>query len=208
MAEDREDVKVRKGPGQRKKWTKIIDPPEGLDAQPVSAVEWVDRNALTANDYNPNHVSPPEKRLLKISLLSDGWTQPIVAYPDGEIVDGFHRWLLAEDSEVQAMTGGMVPVVYLPEDTSLEHRKMSTIRHNRARGTHEVVKMSDIVCDLHDRGVDKERIGELMQMEEEEVQRFLDHGNMLKKMGEGEFGQGWTTKPEGNENGGRPDARR
>lgn len=201
QAEDADGMKVRKGPGQRKNWRRIIDPPDGIDNQPVQTIRWVDRNELHANDYNPNHVAPPELRLLKISILADGWTQPIVARSSGEIVDGFHRWTVAEDTEVAKMTGGKVPVVFLSDNVSDDHQQMSTIRHNRARGTHHVVKMADIVCDLHARGNDPERIAELMQMEHEEVQRFLDHGNMLQSMEKktgGQFGTGWTVEPGSN----------
>ena len=193
-----DDMKVKKGPGQRKAWRRIIDPPDGLDNQPLSRLKWVDRNELHANDYNPNHVAPPELRLLKVSILSDGWTQPIVARSNGEIVDGFHRWTVSADAEISVMTDGKVPVVFLSDDVPEEHQKMSTIRHNRARGTHHVVKMADIVCDLDNSGMPLDRIAELMQMEEEEIQRFLDHGNMLKLMDEktgGKFGSGWTVKP-------------
>ena len=194
-------LKTKKGPGQRRAWRKVIDPPDGIDSQPLNKVVWIDRNELTANDYNPNKVAPPELRLLKISILSDGWTQPIVARTDGEIVDGFHRWTVAEDNEVAQMTDGLVPVVYLSDQVSDEHQRMSTIRHNRARGTHHVVKMADIVCELEAKGMTIEQISELMQMEQEEVTRFLDHGNMLQLMHEktgGEFGTGWTTKPGSN----------
>ena len=113
--------------------------------QPVSSVEWTDPKTLRANFYNPNHVAPPELELLKLSILEDGWTQPIVAREDGEIVDGYHRFYLAtHDREVAALTKGMVPVVRLTPRSNAD-QMMSTIRHNRARGTHGVLKMADIV---------------------------------------------------------------
>lgn len=175
-----------------------IDAPIGVDRQPVGTVQWVDRDLLHANDYNPNRVAPPELRLLKISLLSDGWTQPIVARTSNEIVDGFHRWTVSADPDIAAMTGGKVPVVYLRDDTPLEHQMMSTVRHNRARGTHHVVKMADIVIALRDGGMSEHEIGELMQMEDEEVHRFLIQGDMLEQAHQrtnGQFGAGWTVKP-------------
>lgn len=166
--------------------------------QPVDTVEWVDRSRLQGNIYNPNHVAPPELRLLKLSILEDGWTQPIVVRPlddtDGgllEIVDGFHRWHVSGDPEVLAMTQGMVPTVRLrPADEA--HQRMSTIRHNRARGTHHVLKMADIVCDLID--VQKLAIPEVMarlEMEEEEVDRLYDRGNKLKRGSADGFNKGW-----------------
>ncbi|SDE58400.1 Chromosome segregation protein Spo0J, contains ParB-like nuclease domain [Priestia aryabhattai B8W22] len=164
--------------------------PNGIDNQPLNKIEWVDRERLHANGYNPNHVSPKEMRLLKISILEDGWTQPIVARTDGEIVDGFHRWTTSSDKEVSAMTGGKVPVVYL--NVSMEHQMMSTIRHNRARGNHGVLKMADIVCHLVDNEkLSFEEVGKRLQMEEEEVDRLYDQSGMLVRGSKEGFNTGW-----------------
>lgn len=163
----------------------------GRDHQPLSAIRWVDRNELHANGYNPNHVAPKEMRLLKISILSDGWTQPIVARSDGEIVDGFHRWTTSADPDVGALTGGLVPVVFLPDDTPTEHQMMSTVRHNRARGSHHVVKMADIVLDLLDLGLGPDEVAERMQMDPEEVRRLSQRGSMRERHGEGDFNNGF-----------------
>ena len=152
--------------------------PRGVDRQPVSLVEWVDRNVLKANDYNPNRVASPEMRLLKRSILEDGWTQPIVARTNGTIVDGFHRWSLSADPDVSGMTGGLVPVVWLPQSVPLEQQVMSTIRHNRARGEHYVLSMAKIVAELSGRGLSDEEIGERLQMDEEEIVRLRDRGSM------------------------------
>ena len=165
-----------------------------LSVQPVSNVTWVDRLLLKANDYNPNRVAPAELRLLRISIVEDGWTQPIVVREDFEIVDGYHRWLVSEDIEVLALTGGQVPVVFL-RDLSPEQQRMATIRHNRARGIHHVVKMADIVDSLvNDFDVAPEAIGQLLQMEDEEVSRLLDHGSMVKRGSASDFNKGWTVE--------------
>jgi len=163
---------------------------------PVSWVEWVDPATLRANDYNPNHVAPPEMTLLRLSIIHDGWTQPIVTRtpdPDGiaEIVDGFHRWTLAMyDPDVRAVADGLVPVVRL-RSTSPASQRMSTIRHNRARGTHAVVKMADIVGDLADgMGQSREDIEEGLGMEPEEVTRLLERGKMTLAAG-AEWSRGW-----------------
>lgn len=164
-------------------------------AQPVNTVRWVKRDTLQANDYNPNHVPPAEKKLLKISILEDGWTQPIVVGADGKtIIDGFHRWSISEDKEVYAMTEGFVPVVDLiPQDQA--HQKMSTIRHNRARGSHYVLKMSDIVESLvNEEDLSFNEVSERLQMDREEVERLYDHGNMVKRGGLDGFNKGWTTE--------------
>ncbi len=164
-------------------------------AQPVSNVRWVPWDTLRANDYNPNHQAPPEYRLLKVSILTSGWTQPIVIRDDGEIVDGFHRWLLVdEDSEVRGMTMGWVPVVNLTETDPAEQR-MATIRHNRARGVHAVIPMADIVRDLvDDHGVDPAQLEDLLQMDFEEVDRLYDRGDMTKRGASAEFNKGWVPR--------------
>lgn len=164
--------------------------------QPISTVEWVHRDRLSANDWNPNHQAPPEHKLLVVSILENGWTQPIVVRQhDGgerlEIVDGYHRWLASGTKDVQAMTEGQVPVVILPEtDDTLA--KMATIRHNRARGTHGVVPMADIVVDLLADGVSSAEIQKRLGMDEEEVDRLSDRGDMVKRGSRPAFGKGWT----------------
>lgn len=169
-----------------------MDTPKGVDAQPLAKVEWLEPGTLRANDYNPNHVAPPEMRLLKLSIMENGWTQPIVAHEDGEIVDGFHRWTLGStDKDVRALTGGLVPVVRLAK-TPPDLARMATIRHNRARGNHYVVKMADIVHDLkHQYGLAHEEIGKRLGMDGEEVERLLDRGDSLKRNAGADFNSGW-----------------
>lgn len=168
--------------------------PQGIASQPLMAVEWVDRNTLNPNDYNPNHVAPPELELLKTSILEDGWTQPIVARPDGTIVDGFHRWTVSADPKIGAMTEGKVPVVRVAHDDPA-HLRMSTIRHNRARGSHAVLKMADIIRDLIDSGgMTPEEVMRRLGMEDEEVERLYDRGGMLKRGSKEAFNGGWVPK--------------
>jgi ParB-like chromosome segregation protein Spo0J len=163
----------------------------GVENQPLGRIEWVPREQLRANSYNPNHVAPIELHLLKVSVLEDGWTQPIVARPDGEITDGFHRWLVSEDPEIYAMTDGKVPVVRLIS-ADRDHQMMSTIRHNRARGTHAVLKMAEIVRDLIDnQGLTYEEVMSRLQMEWEEVDRLYDRGGMTKRGSKADFNKGW-----------------
>lgn len=181
-----------------------ITGPVGIENQPVSRLKWVDPKLLRNNDFNPNYVAPPEIRLLRISILVDGWTQPIVVseIPEDEqgriyeITDGEHRHLLGNnDPEVRLLTEGLVPIA-ITAANDLYTRMMSTIRHNRARGNHHVLSMADIVVTLSENGVPQDEIQKLLQMEEEEVARFLDRGNMLK-IGTGEsedFNRGWVPK--------------
>lgn len=161
---------------------------------PIDAVEWIDRNELYANDYNPNHMAGPEMDLLKQSILEDGFTQPIVARQDGEIVDGFHRWTISADPEIFGLTKGLVPVVRLAENHNIHDQMMSTIRHNRARGVHGVVDMSKIVTVLVESGVSYADIEKRLGMEKEEISRLHDHGKMTKRAAAKEFNKGWVPK--------------
>jgi len=160
--------------------------------QPLDKVEWVSRDSVKPNAYNPNHVPPPELRLLRISILQDGWTQPVVVHrATMTVVDGEHRWTVGGDPEVAAMTDGKIPVVFVEGDEAA--RMMSTIRHNRARGEHLILPMGDIVNALLKHGHDKSDVCFLLQMEDEEIERLTDRAGMTEKMGRGtsEFNQGW-----------------
>lgn len=168
-------------------------PAEAPD-QPISYVTWVPRDQLHANGWNPNHQAPPELRLLKTSIAENGWTQPIVTRrQDGrlEIVDGYHRWMASGDKAIGALTGGLVPIVILPETDAILAR-LATIRHNRARGTHGVLPMADIVADLLREGLSPEEIGKRLEMDPEEVDRLADRGQMTKRGSADAFGTGWT----------------
>jgi ParB-like chromosome segregation protein Spo0J len=164
--------------------------------QPVSRVRWLPRETLRGNAYNPNHVAAPELELLVVSILEDGWTQPIVTLPaadDGtfQIVDGYHRWTVSADPRVAKLTGGQVPTVQVGLDPV--HRMMSTIRHNRARGTHAVVKMAEIVRRMTDEGVPQKTIQKRLGMEAEEVVRLVNRAGMpsqVRKVAPG-FNRAW-----------------
>lgn len=157
-------------------------------------MKWLQRDAVVGNDYNPNKQAPPEQRLLKTSIIENGWTQPIVARDHGdrlEIVDGYHRWLTSADPEVAALTDGLVPVVVLPP-TDEATARMATIRHNRARGTHHVLGMAAIVAELVELGITPDQIRARLGMDAEEVSRLADRGDMLKRHASDTFNTGWT----------------
>jgi len=160
--------------------------------QPLDAVTWIARNSIKPNNYNPNCVPPPELRLLKLSILQDGWTQPIVVHKGSKIiVDGEHRWTIAADPEVAALTDGKVPVVYVEGDVA--HRMMSTIRHNRARGEHAVLPMAEIVKALLGGGTSKDDVMFLLQMEAEEVDRLAERAGQPDVVARDKpgFSHGW-----------------
>lgn len=161
------------------------------EKQPVSNVRWEPRGRLKSNSYNPNAVAPPELELLKTSILEDGWTQPICVLPDLTIVDGFHRWTVSADPRIRAMTGGLVPVVVIDADPV--HRMMSTVRHNRARGTHAVLRMAEIVRDMVQAGLPAPEICARLGMEEEELERLLDRAGMTVRGTRNavNFGRAW-----------------
>lgn len=151
--------------------------PDGR-VMPLVNLRWIHRDELKPNQYNPNSVAPPEMKLLKTSIMEDGWTQPVVANPDMTIVDGFHRWTTSGDSEVYAMTDGFIPVVIL-EPKDLEHQQMSTIRHNRARGRHGVLEMGRIVKALLDEGLSVKEVCKRLSMEREEVLRLTNSQGVM-----------------------------
>lgn len=125
--------------------------------EPVDCVLWVKRAQVTANDYNPNVMSPSEKKLLETSLTKDGYTQPVVVLPsphdrsDLQVVDGYHRYLLSRKNALKKRLNGYLPVTLLDtENHGVAEQMAVTIRHNRARGQHQVTAMSDIVRTYHD----------------------------------------------------------
>lgn len=145
-------------------------------------MEWVHRDSLKPNDYNPNKVQPKELKLLKISILEDGWTQPIVKLKDGTIVDGFHRYTVSGHPEIYEHFKGFVPTVTVEIDEA--QRKMSTIRHNRARGSHGVIPMAEIVNDLiNNKKVPIEEVMKRVQMEREEINRLLEQRSVPEIFG-------------------------
>lgn len=159
---------------------------------PLDSVRWVDPATLHANSYNPNRVFTPEMRLLKQSILEDGWTQPIVIRVNGEIVDGFHRWTLAmSDVDVRAASGGLCPVVTLDASRTAADQMIATVRHNRARGQHGILKMGEIVRALLEQGLNPEQIEQRLGMEDEEVSRLSDMRGSPDQAGRESFGQGW-----------------
>jgi len=162
------------------------------DEQPVSNLLWRDRDTLKPNGYNPNRVASPEMRLLKLSIIEDGWTQPIVINEDLEIVDGFHRWTISGQKDMIEMYNNQVPTVMVkPKNKS--HQQMSTIRHNRARGTHGVLDMAEIIQSMVDKGLSKQEIMTRLQMEEEEVIRLATRVGIPKSdLIDDEFSTAWS----------------
>lgn len=154
--------------------------------KPLSTLHWVDRNKLRANCWNPNKVSKQNLELLKQSILTNGWTLPIVVRPDYTIIDGYHRWTVAGQEPLITMLGGMVPVVIV-EHSEKSEDMYGTVTHNRARGTHLLEPMKAIVKDLMNEGKSIEEIGKQLGMKPEEIFRLSDFSkeDFLKMMVKG-----------------------
>lgn len=151
-----------------------------MKKQPVDNIIWVPRDKCKPNFWNPNHVAPPEMDLIKTSILANGWYFPIIVNAEFMIMDGFHRWTLSADPEIMAMTDGLIPVTVL-EGLTLNESMILTIRANRAKGTHGVLKMADIVRKLQENGMFSDEIEKELGMEDEEVIRLTDRAGMPER---------------------------
>lgn len=141
--------------------------------KPLSTLQWVDRNKLKPNDYNPNKVSKENLKLLVQSILTNGWTHAIVVRPDYTIIDGFHRWTVAGQEPLRTMLQNQVPIVIVEHDNESDDI-YGTVTHNRARGTHLLEPMKAIVKRLLDNNKSIEEIGKQLGMKPEEVFRLSD----------------------------------
>jgi ParB-like chromosome segregation protein Spo0J len=168
-----------------------------FSAEPVDCVIWVPSEQLRANDYNPNTVAPPEMQLLAHSISEDGYTQPIVSWTNGdgfEVVDGFHRHRVGrENPEIRKRVRGHLPLTVVNADrVDRGDRIAATIRHNRARGKHQVEAMSDIVMELRRRNWSPEKIGKELGMDPDEVLRLTQITGMAELFSNEEFSKSWS----------------
>jgi len=166
--------------------------------EPVDFVKWVKNEDVAANDYNPNKVAPPEMELLEVSIMNDGYTQPIVTWDNHEkgkieVIDGFHRNRVGKESKVvNQRVKGYLPVVNIrTEQSGKNDRIASTIRHNRARGKHQVNAMSEIVIELKNRNWSNARISKQLGMDEEEVLRLCQVSGLEHLFSDNDFSRSW-----------------
>jgi ParB-like chromosome segregation protein Spo0J len=176
----------------------LISEQSPFKTEPVDCVQWVKNDVVTANEYNPNKVAPPEMKLLELSIMNDGYTQPIVSWsnPDEEtieVIDGFHRNRVGKESKViQKRVHGFLPIVDIrTEQSSKNDRMASTIRHNRARGKHQVDAMSGIVIELKNRNWRNTRIAKELGMDEEEVLRLCQISGLEDLFTDKDFSNAW-----------------
>ena len=156
---------------------------------PVLNVKLVDINKIEANGYNPNKVAPKELKLLETSIKEDGYTQPIVTYFDSVkkkyvIVDGFHRFLVGQKLKLEQL-----PIVVIEKD--IKQRMESTIRHNRARGEHQIDRMVHIVSELIKEGRNDIEISKFLGMEPDEVLRLKQQSGIAEIFKNHEYSKSW-----------------
>ena len=167
-------------------------------SQPVDDVQWVHVSKIEPNDYNPNAVAKTEMRLLYVSILHDGYTQPLVTMYDEArdkyvIVDGFHRYFVLKTNEdIYERTNGALPIVVIdrPENDLMA----ATIRHNRARGKHSVGGMANLVFRMLDGGWSDVEICNELGMEVEELVRLKHITGFSKLFENAEYHRAWMTK--------------
>ncbi|HEJ9739566.1 TPA: ParB-like nuclease domain-containing protein [Proteus mirabilis] len=172
--------------------------------EPTDCVLWIKQQQVIANDYNPNVMSPTEKRLLETSLVKDGYTQPVVVLPiqqsknkpsQWQVVDGYHRYLLSKKNSLNKRINGYLPITILDvENHTMADQMAATIRHNRARGQHQVAAMSDIVRDLSRLGWNDQKIGDELGMSQDEVLRLKQISGLAELFSEHDFSEAWTVK--------------
>lgn len=167
---------------------------------PVYNVVAVHIDKVTANDYNPNKVAPPEMELLETSIWEDGYTQPVVTVYDKEndkyvVVDGFHRYLTLKNSKrIRERENEMLPCVVLNKDMS--DRMASTIRHNRARGSHNIELMSTIVSELVEMGKGDQWICKHIGMSKDELLRMKQITGLASLFQNDDFSKSWDLNEE------------
>lgn len=164
--------------------------------EPVDCVLWVPSDSVYANDYNPNKVAPPEMRLLETSIAEDGYTQPIVTWVDDgkrEVIDGFHRNRVARECQaIRERVRGYLPVTTVNDCRhDRGDRIASTIRHNRARGKHQISAMSDIVVELSRRNWSDAKISRELGMDADEVLRLKQITGLAEMFADEEFSEAW-----------------
>ncbi len=163
---------------------------------PATGTQLVSVERVHGNDYNPNRVAPPEMRLLELSIRKDGITMPVVVAEDREhpgeyvVVDGFHRTTIAQHvADIRESLGGYLPVVML--NKSIEDRMTATVRHNMARGSHQVELSAKLVTALRRHHWTNERIGEELGMDPDEVLRLKQITGLAEAFQDKEFSEAW-----------------
>lgn len=164
---------------------------------PTLNVQLVKASEVKGNDYNPNVVAPPEMKLLKLSISKDGLTMPVVVCDSPEeerhpytVVDGFHRTtVVQQDKRISKSLNGYIPVSRL--NKTLTDRITATVRHNMARGTHQVERSAELIVLLKKHNWTNARIGKELGMEADEVLRLKQITGLAEAFADNEFSMSW-----------------
>lgn len=173
----------------------LCEEPSSGFLSPVYNVRRVPISKVTANTYNPNSVAPPEMALLETSIWEDGYTQPVVTVYDADsdmfvVIDGFHRYLTMKTSKrIFEREQGMLPIVVL--EKAMSDRMASTIRHNRARGSHNIELMSAIVAELVEMGKGDAWICKHIGMSKDELLRLKQITGVAALFANRDFSDSW-----------------
>lgn len=175
---------------------KMIHQHSPFKAEPVDCVIWVPFEKVQANDYNPNYVAPPEMELLSHSIESDGYTQPIVSWPNNthyEVVDGFHRNRVGkENKKISKRIKNYLPLTVInPDREGKNNRIAATIRHNRARGKHSIDGMAEIIVELKRRNWSNKKISKELGMDSDEILRLSQITGLAEMFSNKEFSEAW-----------------
>ena len=170
-----------------------------FSTEPVSAVQWIKAEYIVGNDYNPNNVALPELKLLTHSMLTDGFTQPLVVRAlnknQFELIDGYHRHSISQKNmALKKRLDGYVPVVVISYEAGRKDHIAATIRHNRARGRHQIQAMSALVQELVHLGWDEKRIAEELGMEADEVLRLRQINGLTEMFSRRTYSEAWTVR--------------
>lgn len=168
-----------------------------LKDHPADCVLWERSKDVEVQRINPNAVAPPEMELLYESIKNDGYTMSCVAFkqPDGtlRIVDGFHRRQIEQTHpDISESTFHRIPVSLIRKAQEGEGDRMaSTIRHNRARGTHNIELMSTIVAELVEMGKGDRWIQKHIGMSADELLRLKQITGVAALFANREFSESW-----------------
>jgi ParB-like chromosome segregation protein Spo0J len=164
--------------------------------EPIDCVLWIHKDDIKANDYNPNKIAKPEMKLLEKSISEDGYTQPIVVWQEDKqytVVDGFHRFKIGSDAkDISIRLNNHLPVSIINDDRIEKCERMaSTIRHNRARGKHIILSMTDIVYELKKSGWSDDKICDKLGMDKDEILRLCQIKGLGDVFSDKEFSNSW-----------------